>query len=96
MLVFLISRFNYENVTAYCTAIGQQIIDVLEGLDGITYNSNERYVANFGNSDALVTGDWVPIIRTAPRAAQVRFHSGIFTIPNNNVFLQIWVRCNEN
>ncbi|OWF46746.1 Tectonic-3 [Mizuhopecten yessoensis] len=64
-------RFNYDNVTEYCTAIEQQIINALEGLDGIIYEPGNRSVAIFGNSDPLVTGDWVPIIRNAPTAAQV-------------------------
>lgn len=64
-------RFNYENVTEYCSAIEQQIVNALEGLDGVTYDPGNRSVAIFGNSDPLVTGDWVPIIRNAPTAAQV-------------------------
>ncbi|XP_033753081.1 tectonic-3-like [Pecten maximus] len=64
-------RFNYDNVTEYCSAIEQQIITALEGLDGVTYEPGNRSVAIFGNSDPLVTGDWVPIIRNAPTAAQV-------------------------
>lgn len=69
-------RFNYTslNVLDYCTAMRAAIIDALEGLNDTINRDNpnnfNRYVATFGNSDTLKTGDWVPILRqNYPRAS---------------------------
>ena len=51
----------------------EMIINTLEGVnpDGST---DSRYVATFGNSDVLTTGDWVPIVKPYIPAASVRIY----------------------
>nr|XP_022303176.1 tectonic-3-like isoform X2 [Crassostrea virginica] len=64
-------RFNLFNVTAdqYCNTMQDTVIDAMEGVvDTITRNDPRqlRRVATYGNSDPLIPGDWVQILREAP------------------------------
>ncbi|KAK3101664.1 hypothetical protein FSP39_005323 [Pinctada imbricata] len=58
--------FNLDsaNVTQYCSVMQEAIINALEGLNSTDIRDGDsRRVATFGNSDILITGDWVQIIR---------------------------------
>nr|XP_011447005.2 tectonic-1 isoform X3 [Crassostrea gigas] len=64
-------RFNLFNVSAdqYCSAMQDTVIDAMEGVvDTLTRDDPtiQRRVATYGNSNPLVPGDWVQILRNAP------------------------------
>lgn len=64
-------RFNLFNVSAdqYCSAMQDTVIDAMEGVvDTLTRDDPTvlRRVATYGNSNPLVPGDWVQILRSAP------------------------------
>lgn len=72
-------RFNLFNVTAdqYCNTMQDTVIDAMEGVvDTITRNDPRqlRRVATYGNSDPLIPGDWVQILREAPAPTTVSVH----------------------
>lgn len=53
------------------------VIDAMEGVvDTVTRNDPRqlRRVATYGNSDPLIPGDWVQILREAPAPTTVSVH----------------------
>lgn len=64
------------NVSAdqYCSAMQDTVIDAMEGVvDTVTRDDPtiQRRVATYGNSNPLVPGDWVQILRNAPTPTTV-------------------------
>lgn len=74
--IYCYFRFNFTslNLVDYCVALQTAIYEALEGLNDTINRDNpnnfNRYVATFGNSDTLKTGDWVPILRQNRRFPQ--------------------------
>lgn len=58
----------------YCSAMQDTVIDAMEGVvDTVTRDDPNilRRVATYGNSNPLVPGDWVQILRNAPTPTTV-------------------------
>ena len=56
MIVAVVFRVFYENMTDFCNLLQDQITRALLG------NHNLTHVATFGDSNITSTGDWVQIL----------------------------------